>query len=115
MKKINFNNKYSKLQWGLICIICIFLGFIFYQGFVFYQFKVENSRLAFLKNEYVEIINEIESYKKLKGQYEIVLSDNNDLIGNKDALEKKIEDLNKEIKDYEEKINDINKKIKSLS
>ena len=99
----------------LWCIIFVGLGFISYQGFVFFQLYRENNRLIALKEEYKDLNEKLNEYKELKGQYEIVLSASNDLNSNKVKLNDKVNEMNKEIKDLEIKINDINKKIKSIS
>lgn len=108
-------NRYKRLFGVLLCILFVVLGFFAYQGFVFYQCKVENNRLVTLKNEYEMLVEEINNYRQLIGQYEIVLSDNSNLNNNKEELEKKVLELDNNIKNLESKIDDINKKIKNLS
>ena len=99
----------------LLAILCIVLGVVFYQGVIFLKYKTENNRLLSLKKEYETLIVEIDIYKDLKGQYEVVLNNEVDLIGNKKILEDKINLLNSDIQSLEKKINDINKKIINLS
>ena len=100
----------------LFCgIIFILLGFVFYQGFVFFQLKDENNKFIALENEYKILVEEMDSYKILGSQYEIILSDNNNLSNKREELNNKINSLNNDIKNLEIKINDINKKIKNMS
>lgn len=122
MKKIKCGNKRkwvagkSKLiEFGLLCGLFVCLGFFAFQGVVFYQNKIENDRLVALKNEYASLCEKIDEYKVLKGQYEVVLNNNNDLNSSKESLEKKISELESDIEALESKIADVNKKIKNLS
>lgn len=114
MKRLNSrkNNKMFMIFSGVLFII---LGFLSYQGFIFYQLYNENNRLISLKDEYKILNEKINNYKQLKEQYEIVLSNSNDLNSSKEKLNDKVNELNKEINDLEVKINDINKKIKNIS
>lgn len=107
--------KYRRVSFGLLCLLFIVLGFLGFEGYLFYQISMENNRLIGLKNEFLELSDEIDTYKTLKGQYEIVLSESSDKITNKATLEKKVSDLNREIIEIEAKIRDVNKKIKSYS
>ena len=114
MRKIS-SLRYRKVSFGLLCVLFIFLGFLVFEGYAFYQISIENNRLIGLKNDYLELCEKIDTYKTLKGQYEIVLDESNVVDINKAILEKKVIDLNKEIIEIEAKIRDVNKKIKSYS
>ena len=113
LKRKGKNSQINELV--LLGVIFMFLGFLSCQGFVFYKYKQENDRLNSLKSEYVTLIKEMESYKQLKGQYEIVLSDGSNLNDNKKKLEDDVKRLNNDISSLEKMIVDINKKIKNLS
>lgn len=108
-------DKYRSLFFALGCVLFIGLGFLSYQGYVFYSLKIENKHLTALKDEYEILVDEIEDIKQLKVQYEVVLNKSNDLSGNKESLDKKVNELNSDIKDLEKKITDVNNKIKNLS
>ena len=107
--------KYKGLLLVLACFAFAVLGFLIYQGYVFYQFDLENERLTTLKEEYQKLLEEIDGYKQLKGQYEVILNEGSELDSNKDKLKKKVVELNNDISDLETKIADVNKKIKDLS
>ena len=91
------------------------LGFLGFEGYVFYQVSADNNRFTGLKNEYLELCEKIDTYKTLKEQYEKVWGESNTADINKATLEKKVSDLNREIEEIEVKIRDVNKKIKSYS
>ena len=103
------------LLFGLVCFIAVVGGFLSFQGYVFYRYKVENNKLKLLKDEYQKLKDEIDEYNFLKSQYEIVLNDSGDLHSSKENLELKIKNLNSDISGLESKISEINKKIKNLS
>lgn len=115
MRYLANDKMYKNISFGLLCLIFMILGFVGFEGYIFYRIGIENDRLIRLKNDYLELCEEIDTYKSLKNQYEIILSESNDKIMNKATLEKKVSDLEKEIEELEAKIRDVNKKIKSLS
>lgn len=107
--------KIDKFRFLTKILIIIILVFLIFQGYTFYQLKVENNKLLKLKSEYETILSDISEYKLLKGQYEVTMSEATDLSKDKEVLEKKISSLEKEIDNLEKRIKDINNKIKKLS
>ena len=115
MSRLGNGKKYKRVFFVLLCVLFMILGFVGFESYVFYQSRIENDRLMVLKDDYLELCEEIEIYKGLKGQYEIILSESSEKITNKTTLEAKVSDLEKEIGEIEAKIRNVNKKIKSLS
>ena len=107
--------KFVQTDFYLLAVFCVIFGFIFYEGVIFLKYKTENNRLVSLKKEYEALNIEIDKYKELKVQYEVVLNNEVDLISNKKSLEDRINLLSNDIQSLEKKINDINKKIINLS
>lgn len=110
---INGNNK--KMLFGMLCAIAVMLGFLSFQYAVCLKNKLEYNKLFALKEEYLEISDDLNKYENLKNQFEISLTESSDLESNKNNLEKRIGELNNEIEGLEIKIAEINRKIKNLS
>jgi len=106
---------YKWISFGLLCVLVSIFGFLCFSGYAFYQVSSDNIRLTKLKDNYLKLCEEIELYKYLKNQYELVLVESNGLEENKNSLKEMISNLESEIGELEAKIISVNKKIKDLS
>ncbi|MBQ8681874.1 MAG: hypothetical protein IJ509_03080 [Bacilli bacterium] len=113
--KLSDRNKYKNLQLILGGVLFGIIGFFSYQIWGYYQCQNESNRLNSLRDEYEDLMEDIEVYKQLISQYEIILKEGTDLESNKKVLEDKVNALKKDIESLESKIGVVNRKIKDLS
>ena len=105
----------KKINVILLVINIIIFGFCIREIILNNQLKNKGNELVSLEKEYNQLINDIESYTKLKEEYKLIDADNIFLEEEKNNLNSQINNKNKKIDDYNKKIFNLNSAISKLS